>query len=350
MKLWQLAGSLLLGAAAITGCDKEKVVTVYMYSEYHDPAMREDFEKRTGYKLKIEEYESSEGMLAKMQQGGGVSQYDCIVVSDAHVPALIKLGLVQKLDKSKLPNAGNVEEAFANPAFDPGAAYSLPYQWGTVGLMYDSRKVPGELSWDLIFDPDKQPGAFVLMDSMRDMIGLALHYKGHDMNSVKPEEVKVAMELLKTTKKSRKCLGLEGGVGGKNRVQSGEAALAVVYNGDAIRAVAENKDLRFGVPKEGGIIWVDVMLVPTKAPSAEGAHAFINYIMSPEAGATLSNYNRYPTPNKAAMPLITPADLKEEAIYPSEEVKKKLHYLKDLKDIGNSIKLFDDAWTSVKAE
>jgi len=341
-------GMLLLGAIAVSGCKKEPpTVTVYMYSEYIAPDMPAEFEKLTGMKLKVDVYENSEEMLAKMQQGGGASRYDCVVVSDAHVPTLVKLGLVQKLDKSKLANARNVDAPFANPPFDPGLEYSLPYQWGTVGLIYNKTKVSGELSWDLIFDPAKQPGAFVLMDSMRDMMGIALKYQGHDMNSVKADELKGAMDLLKVAKKSRKCLGLEGGVGGKNRVAAGEAVMAVVYNGDAVRAMGENKDLSFAVPREGGVIWVDVMLQPQQAPNAAGGLAFMNYIMDAQAGAKLSNFNRYPTPNKASLPLINEADRKEPAIYPTEGTMKTLQYLVD---VGNDVKFYDEAWTSVKAQ
>jgi spermidine/putrescine transport system substrate-binding protein len=346
-----LAIVMLLGIVCSAGmaraADNSKPVKVFMYSEYIDPEMVKDFEKQTGMKYQIDTYENSEEMLAKMQQGGGVSQYDCIVVSDAHVPTLVKLGLVRELDAKKIPNAKNADPMFANPPFDPGAKFSVPYQWGTVGLIYDKKKVQGEISWDMIFNASKQPGPFVLMDSMRDMIGVGLRYKGFTMNSHKTEEIKQAMDALIQAKGSKKCLGLEGGVGGKNRVAAGEAALAVVYNGDAVKATMENPNLGFTVPKEGGIIWVDVMLVPAKAPNPEGGQAFINFIMDPKAGAQLSNFNRYPTPNKAAMPMINEEDRKNAAIYPPEETLKKLEYLVD---VGADTRLYDEAWTAIRAQ
>lgn len=344
-----LAGALAvasLGFASFASA-QAKEVNVYMYSEYIDPEMTKEFEKLTGQKCKIDVYENSEEMLAKVQQGGGDRQYDVIVVSDAHVPTLIKLGLVQKLDKAKVANAKNVDEQFANPPFDPGSAYSMPYQWGTVGLIYNKTKVKGEISWDLLFDASKQPGPFILMDSMRDMIGIGLKYKGFSMNSTNPAEIKAATDAILAAKKSNKCLGFEGGVGGKNRVQAGEATMAVVYNGDAIRATSEDKNLGFAVPKEGGIIWVDVMLVPSKAPNAAGAHAFINYILDAKAGAQLSNFNRYPTPNKASMPEINEDDKKDPAVYPPADIMKKLEYLSD---VGEKVKLYDEAWTKIKAQ
>jgi hypothetical protein len=182
---------------------------------------------------------------------------------------------------------------------------------------------------------------------MHRMLGIALKYNGHSMNSTNPQEVRQAAETILKAKKSRKSLGFEGGVGGKNRVQAGEATMAIVYDGDAVRATSEDKNLGFAVPKGGSVIWVDVMLVPSKAPNAEGAHQFINYVMDGKAGAKLSNFNRYPTPNKASLPMINEEDRKDPAIYPPQEIVKKLEYLSDL---GENTRLYDEAWTNVKAQ
>lgn len=325
----------------------DRQINVYMYSEYIDPQIPEQFEKLTGIRCRIDVYENSEEMLAKVIQGGGDRQYDVLVISDAHVPTLIKLGMVQPLNKTLLPNAANVDEMFANPPFDPDLRYSLPYQWGTVGLIYDTDKVKTPISWSLIFQANKQTGPFILIDSMRDMLGIALKYKGHSMNSTDPAQIKEASDAILLAKKSRLSLGFEGGVGGKNRVQAGEAAMAVTYNGDALRAIDESDNLGFAIPAEGGIIWVDVMLIPAKAPNTQAAHQFINYIMDPKVGAQLSNFNRYATPNKMSLPMITPADRKNPAIYPSPQVMKTLEYLVD---VGQHTRLYDEAWTSVKAQ
>lgn len=343
----------VLGLLA-AGCEKKgdgrPQVTVYMYSEYIDPAIPEEFEKATGIKARIDVYENSEEMLAKLQQGGGAGQYDVIVVSDAHVPALIKLGLVRPLDMAQIPNAKNVDRQFQNPPFDPEGRYSLPYQWGTVGLMYNKEKAGSRpVSWSLIFDPKQQIGKYVLMDSMRDMLGIALKYQGKSMNSRQAAEVRSAGDLVLAAKKSPNSLGFEGGVGGKNRVMAGEAAAAIVYNGDAIKAIAENPGAKVGfeVPGEGGIIWVDVMLIPSKAPNSEGAHRFINYILDPAVGAQLSNFNHYATPNAASMPQIKEEDRRNPGIYPGPEIMKKLEYLED---VGQDTKIYDEVWTSVKAK
>lgn len=351
---------LLAVALAIAGCSKSSSdkpsttqpadggqVNVYMYSEYIPEEIPVEFEKETGIKCRIDVYEDTETMVAKLQHAGGVSQYDVVVVSDHAISSLAKQGLIQPLDPSKIPNMKNVAERFANPSYDPGSKFSLPYQWGTLGLMYRKDKIQEiDPSWALIFDPAKQPGPFVLIDSMRDMLAAALKFQGKSINTKVPAEVAAAGEMLIRTKSSNHCVGFAGGVGGKDKVVSGDVVVAIVYNGDAIRATEEDQNVAFVVPREGTLIWVDAMTVTAKAPNRENAHKFINYILDADVGAKLSNFNRYATPNAASLPKITPEDRADTAIYPSEEDMAKMEYLVDL---GEDIRAYDEAWTAVKS-
>ncbi len=322
-------------------------VVVYMYSEYIDPEIPKAFQKETGIKVRIDVYEAAEEMMAKLQQAGGVGQYDVIVATNETVPTMAKLKLIQPIDATKVPNAKNIAPRFKSPPYDPGNTYSLPYQWGTVGLAYRKDKIAKmEPSWAMVFDAAKQPGTFVLIDSLRDMIGAALKFQGKSVNSRNAEEVKKAGELILAAKKSPKALGFEGGVGGKNKVAAGQAVMAIVYNGDAIRTMEEEKNLGYVVPKEGTILWVDSMVVPAKAPHAEAAHRFMNYILDAKVGAQLSNFNRYATPNAASLPLIKKEDRENPAIYPSDDDVKKMEFLEDL---GSQTPLYDEVWTSVKS-
>jgi len=338
---------LVCGACSESPREAKPRVTVYMYSEYIDPELPKEFERQTGLPVQIDVYENTEEMMAKLQTAGGASQYDVVVVSDHAIPVLAKLGLLQPLDAAEIPNAKNVDAQFANPPYDPGNKFSLPYQWGTVGLMYRKDKVAqAELSWALMLDPEKQPGPFVLIDSMRDMLGVGLKWLGHSVNSRKPEELKAAGEAILKAKKSAKCLGFEGGVGGKNKVADASAALAIVYSGDAIKACGEDGHLAYALPKEGSIVWVDAMTVPAKAPNAEGGHKFINFILDARVGARLSDFNRYATPNAASLPLIQKEDRESPAIYPAAAEVKKLEYIED---VGEATRLYDEVWTAVKA-
>jgi spermidine/putrescine transport system substrate-binding protein len=328
-----------------------KEVSVYMYSEYISQDIRDEFEKVTGYKLRVDVYEMTEEMIAKLQQAGGTEQYDVVVVSDHAIPVLVKLGLIQPLEQNLVPNMKNVAERFRSPSYDPGSKYSLPYQWGTMGLMYNKEKLPDfKPTWAACFDEAAQPGRFVLIDSMRDMFAAVLKYQGKSVNTRKAEDLKAAQELLLKTKKSPKLVGFEGGVGGKDKVVTGDAVLAVVYNGDALRGIEENKKLDFVLPKEGSIIWVDAMTVSAKAPNKDGAYKFMDYILDAKVGAQLSNFNRYATPNQASLDLkeggITPEDRANPAIYPDEETMKGLEYIED---VGDSTRLYDEVWTAVKS-
>ena len=334
--------SLSCFSSKLLAAPKNKL-NLYIWSEYIDPEIIKQFEKKFDCKVNIDLYEDNESMLAKLA-GGGSSLYDVIVPSDYIVPVLVKRGLVQKLSKEKIPNFANVEQKFANPNFDPGNEYSMPYQWGTVGIYL--RKKPGQVvdeSWGLIFDPKKQPGPFVLIDSMRESINGALLYTGQKINEVDPVKLKAARDLMIDAK--NRSIGFDGGVGGKNKVLSKVANMAVVYSGDAVRGMNEDPETYYFVPKEGGELWIDSMMIPAKAPNSAMAEAFINYILEANIGAQLSNFNQYATPNKAAKTLINPKDLANPAIYPTEEIMSKLEVLKDL---GADTKLYDELWTQIK--
>ncbi len=347
------AVTLLLAAACAREdgagtADPNAPLTVYMWSEYIDPRIPKDFERATGIPVRIDVYEATEDMMAKLQQGGD-GQYDLLVVSDHAVPALAGLGLIRPLDRARIGNAGNLDPAFARPPYDPEGRWSVPYQWGTVGLMYRKDRLPDfEPTWDLLFDPARRRGPFVLIDSMRDMLGVALKAAGESVNSTDPGAVRAAGERVLDAKGSDLSLGFEGGVGGKNKVLSGAAALAVVYNGDALRGVEEDPEVGFAVPREGSIVWVDAMVVPAHAPQPEAAHRFIDYILRPEVGARLANFNRYATPNRAALPHVDAKDRADPGVYPPPEMMEtgKLEYIQDL---GHATQLYDEVWTAVKS-
>jgi spermidine/putrescine transport system substrate-binding protein len=342
----------LLLAALLAPAIAADPVTVFMYSEYIDEKIPEQFEKATGFPLKIEVYEAQEDMLAKLKTGGS-DQYDVVVATDVMIKQLIGLKLVKPLDQALIPNMKHVSKDLLNPPYDQGNTYSLPYFWGTAGLMYDTAKVSGEPTWAWIFDAKQQPGPFLMMDESKTMLGSTMLALGKPMNSRDPKDLNAAADALVAAKKSAKSLGFAGGVDGKNKVVAGEAAIAVVYNGDAARGIEEaaagdkKLALAYAIPKEGGNIWVDCLLVTAKAPNKAGAHAFINYINLPEVAAQNANSMRYATPNASAIPLVDEKDRTNPVIYPGPEIKARLHYLEDA---GKATKLLDATWTKVKAD
>lgn len=343
--LFLVCGIGRFDAAVAPASAEEQKLNIFIWSEYIDPDIIKEFEKKFKCKVTIDLYEDNESMLAKLQSGGD-ALYDIVVPSDYTVPVLLKRGLLAPLHKENIPNGQNVEGRFLAPPYDPENKFTYPYQWGTVGLYV--RKLPGKVldeSWALLFDPAKAYGKFVLIDSMRENFSAALRYRGYEVNTVDPKVLQAVRADLLSAKE--RAVGFESGVGGKNKVLSKGAAVAIAYSGDAVRGMDEDPDTYYFVPKEGGEIWMDNLAIPLHAPHHDLAEKFINFILDAKVGAQLSNFNRYATPNKASKPFITPADLKNPAIYPSEEVMAKLTFLKDL---GESTKLYDEIWTQVKSK
>jgi spermidine/putrescine transport system substrate-binding protein len=340
-------------ALLLAGCGSAPAppaaLNLYLWSEYLDPQIPADFTAKTGVEVKVSVYESSEEMLAKLQHAGGAGQYDLAVVSNMLVPTLVQLKLIQALDHHRIPNRRNLDSLFLDPAYDPGNRHSLAYQWGTVGLLYNKSKLPDlEPSWGVLFDPAKQRGSFVLIDEMRDQLGAALRFLGYSANSADPEELRRAGLLVLEAKKSARARGFEGGVGGKNKVAAGLADLAVVWSGDALRAIEEDPrgELAYLLPREGSIIWADAMVVPAQAPNPEAAHRFIDYLLDARVGAQLSRYTRYASPNQAARPLLPKEDLENPVLYPPPEVLSRLEYQRE---VGEAVRLYDEVWTEVKS-
>ena len=342
----KIIGTIMLTLAMVSAPARaaENKLNLFIWSEYIDPDIITAFEEKYDCKVTIDLYEDNESALAKLQ-GGGVSQYDIVVPSDYIVPAMISLNLLAPLDHAQIPNMVNLDPKFVNPAYDPGNKFSAAYQWGTVGIFVRKGEQPIERTWGLLFNEAKSPGPFMMMDSIREMIGSALRYQGASVNATDKAELMKARDALLDAKK--RSLGFEGGVGGKNKVLSRTVQAAVVYNGDAVRGMAEDPDTEYFVPDEGGVIWCDNLCIPAKAPNRAMSEKFINFILDAKVGAQLSNFNQYASPNKAAREFITPDDLANSAIYPSEEIMGKLEFIVDVGDAGL---LYDEIWTQVKSE
>lgn len=319
-------------------------LNIFIWSEYLDPQVVKEFEQQFACKVTVDVYEDAESMVAKLQ-GGGTALYDLVVPPDHLVPTMVKLGLLASLRLTNLPNLKNLDPKFANPPYDRGNKFSVAYQWGTVGILArPTADKPLLESWGLIFDAKQQPGAFLMIDSVRDCLGAALKFRGHSLNSTEIPHLKEARDLVIEAK--RRAAGFDGSVGAKNKVVAKSVAAAILYSGEAARAMTDDASLRYIIPCEGSQIWVDNLCIPAKAPHRDLAEKFLNYVLDAKVGARLSNFLQFATPNAAAKAFIKPEDLKNPAIYPPPHVMLKLEFLEDL---GAKTKLFDEAWTQVKA-
>jgi spermidine/putrescine transport system substrate-binding protein len=342
-KSWRFLPVVLALAALASGCARAgKTLSVFIWSEYIDPALVERFEKQAGVKVVIDTYENTETMMSKVAGAGGL--YDLVVMSDHAVRTMIKQGQLAPLDLSKIPNAGNVAPRFRDPAYDPGSRHSLPYQWGTMGLVYRTDKLPDfKASWAAVLDPASQPGPVVLLDSMRDLMGAALLLDGHSPNTRDIGELSQAGKRLQDARTPR-LLGFYGSPDSVDKVISGDAWVGIAYNGDAMVKLDDNTD--FALPEEGTIVWVDAMTVPSGAKNRDTAFAFMNFILDAEVGAQLSNYIAYATPNQASLPLVEQEMRDDPRIYPAEE---QLASSAMLEDVEEATGLYDQIWTRVKA-
>lgn len=341
--------SALLLITVATFANAAEKVTVYQYSEYIDPEIPKAFTAKTGIEVDLQYYESQDDMLNRLRQPGGAAEYDVFVATDVIIPQIMALKLVQKADPALVPNAANIATHLAKPVYDPQQEYSFPYQWGTVGLVYRTSVItvpPAEVSWNVILG-DAPAGRFLFMDEMKSCMGNVLRAQGKSANTVVPAEIKAAGDLLTKAKSNPKCLGFTGGVDGRDQVLKGDADIAMVYNGDAVKVLPVDGSVAFANPKEGTVLWVDCMLISAQAKNPKGAAAWINFILDPKVGAQLSNFNRYATPNAKAMEFITEADRTNAQIYPNEATLKLMETQRDL---GKDERLYKEIWTSVKTK
>jgi putrescine transport system substrate-binding protein len=331
------AAPLLAAALAFSAHAQEKVVNVYNWSDYIDPSIIDDFTKETGIKVTYDVFDSNEILETKLLAGG--SGYDVVVPTANFLARQIEAGVFQKLDKSKLPNLSNMWDVIAERTakYDPGNEYSVNYMWGTVGLGYNTKKVQDALgietidSWDVFFDPEKLKkladcGVYVL-DSPTDVLPMTLKYLGLDPESTSPDDFAKAEEaLMKIRPYIRKFHSSEY----INALANGDICLAVGWSGDVFQArdraaeADQGVDVAFAIPKEGAEMWFDQMAIPADAQHVDEAHAFINYMMTPEVAAKASNYVFYSNGNKASQQFIDKEILDDPAIYPDEATLGKL--------------------------
>jgi spermidine/putrescine transport system substrate-binding protein len=344
-----LAGACLLGLAAPPPAQADQpTLNLFIWSEYISESLIAGFELECHCTVVETDYESNAEMEAKLRAGGD-SQFDVVVPSSYYVPEMVDEGLIQPLDHSKLTNFGNLFAKFQNPSYDPGDKYSIPYQWGTTGIVYDPAKIkdPGN-GWDVLFDPKVNPDyPFVIpMGEGRDQIGAACAYLGYGFNCSTESQWLAAAKLIEQTKKRRNFAGFVDETPALDQMKSGLIAVSTAYNGDVANCYSDGTclKLKYYLPQQGTEIWVDTMAIPAHAPHPELALQFINFILDADNGADLSNYNQYASPNQAAQPQLT-GILSSRLIVPNDDDMKHLQFLQPLR--GAQFKLFNQIWTSV---
>lgn len=346
-KLVSLSTVFLLSSTMLVGCGGSKsskeVLNVYNVGDYIDESLIGKFEDETGIKVVYETYDTNEAMYQKVKSGS--SKYDLIFPSDYMVEKMIEEDMLQELDYNNIPNYKNINEDFKKADYDKEAKYSVPYLWGTFGILYNKTMVKEEVdSWNILWDK-KYSGQIQMLDSVRDSVGIALKKLGYSMNSTNPKELEEAKkELMKQKSLVQAYVNDEG----KDRLVAEEAAMGIVYSGDALTLIESNPNLEYATPKEGTNKWVDAMCIPKVAENKKEAEQFINFMLDPENAKVNVDYIGYSTPNDAALKILDPKMRNSKIAYPAKEVLDKSEVFINLpKDI---LKLYDDAWTEIKSE
>ncbi|MGI9049467.1 MAG: polyamine ABC transporter substrate-binding protein, partial [Rubrobacteraceae bacterium] len=248
-----------------------KQLNLYNWSDYVAKSTIPGFEKK--YKVNVTQdfFGSNEELLAKLQAGG--VGYDVIVPSDYMVAIMAKSDVIQKLDMSKIPNFKNVGQEFKKPPYDPKNEYTVPYQWGTTGILYNKKKVGKIETWDPLWDP-KYRGKIAMIDDVRETLGAALYRRGYSVNTTDPKKLKEAEDELKKQKPLLR--GYFASTEVRPLVVNGDVLLGHVYSGDGFTAVIDNKDLDYIIPQPAANRWTDDMAIPKGAPHSDLAYKFVN--------------------------------------------------------------------------
>ncbi|WP_027094613.1 ABC transporter substrate-binding protein [Cohnella thermotolerans] len=301
-------------------------LTVYNWGDYIDPDLIAKFEKETGVKVIYQTFDSNEAMLTKIAQGG--TTFDVAVPSDYAISKMREENLLLPIDKTKLPNLKYIDPRFLNLSFDPDNVYSVPYFWGTVGIVYNPELVKGKTfeSWEDLWSPDLR-NQILLVDGAREVIGMGLNSLGYSLNDTNEEHLQEALKKLnKLTPNVKALVGDEI----KMLLANEEAAVGLVWSGDAAEILDENDKLEYVVPKEGSNLWFDNMVIPKTARNLEAAHRFINFMLDPENAAQNAEYVGYSTPNSEALKLL-PEDISgDKRFYPDAELTDKLEVYDNL--------------------
>ena len=322
----------------------EKLV-VYNWGEYIDPEVLTMFEEETGIDIVYEEFETNEILYPKISSGA--IAYDVICPSDYMIQRMIENDLLSEINFDNIPNLKNIGKQYLERSrqFDPENKYSVPYCWGTVGILYNKMMVDEPVdSWSILWDP-KYKDNILMQDSVRDAFGVTLKYLGYSLNSIDLDELTEAKNLLIEQKPLVQAYVIDQV---RDKMIGNEAALGVIYSGEAIYTQKENPNLEYVIPKEGSNIWIDSWVIPKNAEHKENAEKFINFLCRPDIALMNFEYITYSTPNEAARELIEDESIRNSEIaFPD---LSKYDNLETFQYLGTEAdQVYGDLWNKVKS-
>ena len=297
-----------LGRAA----EEEPKLNFYNWDTYIGPDTLENFQDKTGIAVRMDLYANNSELFAKLKDGN--PGYDVIVPGNDWLERMVAADMIMPLDHGEIPNFKHLSKRFQDAEFDPGRKHSMPYMWGAIGIGYRKSRVDGVPdSWKWLFDSDKYAGRIALLRDCRYYMGCALKYLGYSLNTTDLDQIKEAEALLIKQKPNLLTFAPDTG---QRLLIEGAVDLTMEWNGDIGQVKAEDPDIDYVVPREGAIIWQDVLAIPKGAPHPNNAHRFINHILDPRVNARIAEFIRYATPNEGAKQYLPEDYLNSPITYP----------------------------------
>lgn len=296
------------------GFTSDNTLTIYNWGDYIAPELLEKFENETNYKISYETFDSNEAMYTKINQGG--TAYDLTIPSEYMIERMRDEGMLQELDLSRVKGLEHIDTRFLDQAFDKGNRYSIPYFWGTLGIVYNDKLIEEEpTTWNDLWNSDYK-NSLMLIDGAREIMGIGLQSEGYSLNEENSEILNTITEKLKQMTPNVKAIVADEI---KMYMIQEEAAMAVTFSGEASEMLDENEHLHYVIPDEGTNIWFDNIVIPKTVRNLDGAYAFINFLLEPENAAINAEYVGYSTPNADAIELLDSEITEDKQFYPSDE-------------------------------
>ena len=319
----------------------EEVVNVYNWYDYMDERVFDLFYQETGIKVNCMYFTTNEDMMVQVRVSPGA--YDVVFPSDYCVERMIEEGLLAEINFDNVPHFKYILDNLKNPDYDPENKYSVPFMWGTVGILYNTTKVDEPVdSWGILWD-EKYAKEIFMLDSIRDTMGLTLKYLGYSMNTRDPQQLKEATQKLIDQKALVKAYQVDET---KDKMAAGEGALGVVWSGDALYAMDLNEALAYAVPKEGSNVWIDPAVIPASAKNKENAEKLIDFLCRPDIAQMNCEYIWYSSPNSGAIELMGEEYTENETINPPQDVIDRCEFFHDIPE--NFLKVYNALWSQVK--
>ena len=328
--LRKILGCLVAGTFVLsfTGCGSSGTngkVVVYNWGDYIDPELLEEFTAETGIQVDYQTFDSNESMYTKIKQGG--TTYELAVPSEYMISKMTEEDMLVKLDKSKIEGLENIDPQFMGLSFDKNNDYSIPYFWGTLGIVYNETMVENPpQEWEDLWSEEYRDN-IMLIDGVREVMGFGLQSLGYSLNSKNPAEIEKAAEHLYNLTPNVKAIVADEI---KGYMIQDAAAIAVSFSGEASEMLDGNENLRYVVPSKGSNLWFDNMVIPKTAKNIDGAYAFMSFMLRPENALRNAEYVGYSTPIPAAKAMLDEETQNDESFYPSEETMKKMEVYDNL--------------------